>query len=73
MLELCVVMMLTTRTHVPSRTASTIEDVSISSNTLIIEEGHASYESTSVVDAIVEFGIPSDVDVHAHDISVCLN
>jgi len=44
--------------HVPSKTASIIEDISLGSDTTIIE-GHASYENTSgVVDAIVESGTP---------------
>jgi len=38
-------------------------------DTLILDEGHASYEGTSeAVDAIVESGKSFDVDVHAHDI-----
>jgi len=38
--------------------------------TLIIDEGHASYEGTNeVVDAIVEPGTLLDVHAHAHDIS----
>ena len=54
--------------HIPSKTANIIEDISIGSNTPIIDEGHASYEGTSeIVDAI--FGTPLDVDAHAHDIS----
>ena len=55
--------------HVPSKAASIIEDISVSSDIPIIE-GHASNEGTSkVVDAIVESGTPLDVDAHAHDIT----
>ena len=56
--------------HISSKIASIIEYISVSSNTPIIEEGHASYEGASeVVDAIVEFGTPLDVDAHAYDFS----
>jgi len=38
--------------------------------TQIIDEDHASYKGTSeVVDVIVDYGTPLDVDTHAHDIS----
>jgi len=75
MLELCLVMKLMTRRlfkdiHVPSKTASIIEDMSVGSNIPIIEEGHASYEDTSeVIYAIAESGTSLDVDTHAHAIS----
>ena len=56
--------------HVPSKTASIIEDMLVGSDTLIIEEGHACYEGTSeVVNATAESGTTLDVDTHAHDIS----
>jgi len=54
--------------HVPSKTASIIEDISVGSDTLIIES-HTSYEGTSeIVNVIVEY-TPLDVDAHAHDTS----
>jgi len=56
--------------HVPSKTTSAIEDISVGSDTPILDEGYASYESTSEVeDAIVESGISLTVDVHVHDTS----
>jgi len=54
--------------HVLSKTASIIEDISVSSDTPIIE-GHASYEGTSEVNATVESGTPLDVNAHAYDFS----
>jgi len=40
--------------HIPSKAASIMKDISVSSDTLIIEEGHDCYESSSeVVDAII--------------------
>jgi len=35
--------------HISSKTTSIIDDISVDFNTLIIEEGHASYEGTSEV------------------------
>jgi len=56
--------------HIPSKTASIIEDISVGFDTPIIDEGHASYEGTSeVVNVIVESSTLLDVDAHAHDIS----
>ena len=56
--------------HISFKTTSIIKDILVGSNKSIIEEGHASYESTrEVVGAIVESGIPLNVDAHAHDIS----
>ena len=43
--------------HIPSKTSNIIEDISVGSNTPILDEGHVSYKGTSeVVDAIVESG-----------------
>ena len=54
--------------HVPCKTTSIIEDVSIGSDTPIIDKGHASYEGTSeVVNVIIESGTPLTVDAHVHD------
>jgi len=64
MLELCQVMMLMTRKLLRMstfllKTASIIKDISVSSDTPIIEKGHASYESSNeVADVIVESGTP---------------
>jgi len=45
--------------HVPSKSASISEDISVGFDTQIIDEGHASYEGTSeVVDTLVESGTP---------------
>ena len=56
--------------YVPFKPASIIEDISVGSDILIINEGHASYEGISeVVNAIVESITPLDVDAHAYDIS----
>ena len=55
--------------HVPFKTSRT-KDISVGSDTSIIDDGHTSYEDTSeVVDATAESGPPFDVDAHAHDIS----
>ena len=41
--------------HVPSKTTSIIKDISVGSDTRIIDEGHSFYEGTSeIADAIVE-------------------
>ena len=41
--------------HIPFKTISIIEDISVDSDILILDEGHASYEGTSkVMDAIVD-------------------
>ena len=54
--------------YVSSNTTSITEDISVSSDTPIFDESHASYEGTSeVVDAIVESGTPLTVDAHVHD------
>ena len=45
--------------HVHFKTTSIIEYVSVGSNALLVDEGHASYEDISeAVDAIVESSIP---------------
>ena len=72
MLVLYLVMMLTTRrfedVHIPSKTTSIIEDISVGSDTLIFDDDYVSYEATSeVVDAIVESGTPLTIDVHVRD------
>jgi len=54
--------------YVPFKTASIVEDISVGSDTLIIEESHGYYEGTSEVDAIIDSDTPLDVDVHTHDI-----
>ena len=42
--------------HVPSKTASIIEDISVDSDTPILDEGHTSYEGTiEVVCNILSF------------------
>ena len=56
--------------HVPSKTTSIIEDLSVGSDTPIHDEGHTSYEGTSeVVNVIVNFGTLLIVDAHVHDTS----
>ena len=46
------------------------ENISVGSDTPILDEGHDSYESTSeVVDVIVESSTPLTVDVCAHETS----
>jgi len=56
--------------HVSSKTASIIEDISVGFDTLIVEEGYASYDGASeVVNVLVDFDTPLNVDTHAHDIS----
>ena len=46
--------------HVPPKTASIIEDVSVGSDTPIINEAHVSFDSTSDdVNEIVESNIPA--------------
>jgi len=55
--------------HVPSKTTSIIEDISIGFDTPIFDEDHASYKGTSVVDEIVESGILLNINVHVHDTS----
>ena len=60
--------------YIPSKTASIIEDISVDSNTQIIEKSYVSYEDTSgVVGTKVESGTPLDVDAHAQDSSMRLN
>jgi len=60
--------------NIPSKTASIIEDISVDSNTQIIEKSYVSYEDTSgVVGTKVESGTPLDVDAHAQDSSMRLN
>jgi len=50
--------------HVLSKTTSIIEDISVSSDTLILDEGHAPYEGTTeIVNAIVESGTPLIVEL----------
>jgi len=56
--------------HIPSKTTSITKDISVGSDILILDEDHASYESTSeVVDVIIKFSTPLTVDVHVHDTS----
>ena len=53
--------------HVPSKTTSIIEDISINSDTTILDEGHVSYEGTSeITDLIVESDTLLTVDAHVH-------
>jgi len=50
--------------HVPFMTTRITENISVGSDTPILDEGHDSYESTSeVVDVIVESSTPLTVDV----------
>jgi len=45
--------------HIPSKTDSIMKDISVGSNTLIIDEGHASYEGTSkIVDVMLSLVHP---------------
>ena len=56
--------------HVPSKTTSIIKDISVGSDTPILDEGHASYEGTSeVVDVTIGSGTPLTVYSHVHDTS----
>jgi len=51
--------------HIPSKITSIIEDISVCSDTPILDEGHTSYEGTSeVVDVIVESGTSLTIDAH---------
>jgi len=53
---------------VPSETASIIEDISVRSDTPILNEGHASYEGTGeIVNVIVKVWYTSNIDAHVHD------
>jgi len=53
---------------VPSETTSIIENILVRSDTLIINEGHASHEGTSeIMDMIVRSDTPLTVDAHIHD------
>ena len=55
---------------VPSKITIIINDISIGSDTSILDEGHASYKGTSeVVDAMVKSSIPLTVNTHVHDTS----
>jgi len=56
--------------HVPFKTTSIIEDISINSDITILDEGHVSYEGTSeITNLIVESDTLLTVDAHVHDIS----
>jgi len=55
---------------VPFETTSIIEDISVGSDTPILDESHASYGGTSEIeDVIVETGTPLTVDAHVHETS----